>query len=261
MDAISQTTSSSAISWMQMFVPKGLIYNIPALVWIKAWRRPGDKPLSEPMMVRLPTHICVARPQWVKGSDTSTGWLVDPSAKSIGNSPKDNFTTINQIMSLQWFCKFAYFFYYEFISICCRYRSCCGGHHPPGLPICHDRLRGWAWLHQDRYTHLGELQISGSWFNIKMSYYQCKKYHCGDNTFIRFSYLHTGISYTGNLVLNQPPWSYCCSWLYCWIVPLSLPLFLFSLILIEDITHRGRDKMAAIFQMTFSNAFSWMKMW
>ena len=31
-----------------------------------AWRRPGDKPLSEPMMVCLPTHICVARPQWVK---------------------------------------------------------------------------------------------------------------------------------------------------------------------------------------------------
>ena len=30
-----------------------------------AWRRPGDKPLSEPMMVRLPTHICVTRPQWV----------------------------------------------------------------------------------------------------------------------------------------------------------------------------------------------------
>ena len=32
-----------------------------------AWRRPCDKPLSEPMMVRLPTHICVTRPQWVKG--------------------------------------------------------------------------------------------------------------------------------------------------------------------------------------------------
>ena len=31
-----------------------------------AWRRPGDKPLSEPMMVRLTTHICVTRPQWVK---------------------------------------------------------------------------------------------------------------------------------------------------------------------------------------------------
>ena len=31
-----------------------------------AWRRPGDKPLSEPMMVCLLTHICVTRPQWVK---------------------------------------------------------------------------------------------------------------------------------------------------------------------------------------------------
>ena len=30
-----------------------------------AWRRPGDKPLSEPMMVCLLTHICVTRPQWV----------------------------------------------------------------------------------------------------------------------------------------------------------------------------------------------------
>ena len=48
------------------FVPKGPINNIPALVQIMAWRRPGDKPLSEPMMVRLPTHICVTRPQWVK---------------------------------------------------------------------------------------------------------------------------------------------------------------------------------------------------
>ena len=47
------------------FVPKGLINNIPAMVQIMAWRRPGDKPLSEPMMVSLPTHICVARPQWV----------------------------------------------------------------------------------------------------------------------------------------------------------------------------------------------------
>ena len=39
------------------FVPKGLINNIPALVQIMAWRRPGDKPLSEPMMVSLLTHI------------------------------------------------------------------------------------------------------------------------------------------------------------------------------------------------------------
>ena len=47
------------------FVPKGPINNIPALVKIMAWRRSGDKPLSEPMMVSWPTHICVTRPQWV----------------------------------------------------------------------------------------------------------------------------------------------------------------------------------------------------
>ena len=44
---------------------KGPINNIPALVQKMAWRRLGDKPLSEPLMVRLPTHICVTRPQRV----------------------------------------------------------------------------------------------------------------------------------------------------------------------------------------------------
>ena len=48
------------------FVTKGPINNFPALVQIMAWCRPSDRPLSEPMRVRLPTHICVIRPQWVK---------------------------------------------------------------------------------------------------------------------------------------------------------------------------------------------------
>ena len=48
------------------FVLKGLINNIPTLVQIMAWHRPGYKPLSESIMVSLPTHICVSRPQWVK---------------------------------------------------------------------------------------------------------------------------------------------------------------------------------------------------
>ena len=50
------------------FVPKRPINNIPSLVQIMAWRRPGDKPLFEPMMVSSTTHICVTRPQWVKAS-------------------------------------------------------------------------------------------------------------------------------------------------------------------------------------------------
>ena len=48
------------------FVPKGPINNNPALVQKMAWRWSGDKPLSEPMMVSLLTHICDTRPQWVR---------------------------------------------------------------------------------------------------------------------------------------------------------------------------------------------------
>ena len=55
------------------FVPDGPINNIPALDQILAWRRPGDKPLSEPMMVRLLTHICVTRRQWVNAGSHQMG--------------------------------------------------------------------------------------------------------------------------------------------------------------------------------------------
>ena len=49
------------------FVPKVRSNNITALVQIMAWRWPGDKPLSERMMVISPKHICVTWPQWVNG--------------------------------------------------------------------------------------------------------------------------------------------------------------------------------------------------
>ena len=61
MEAISQTKFFKRIFlneniWIPMqislkFVPKGSINYIPVLVQIMAWRRLGDKPLSEPMMV------------------------------------------------------------------------------------------------------------------------------------------------------------------------------------------------------------------
>ena len=69
MATIFQTTFWNAFTWMKMYkfwlrfhwslFPR-------ALVQIMAWHRPGDKPLSEPMMVSLLMHICVTRPQWVK---------------------------------------------------------------------------------------------------------------------------------------------------------------------------------------------------
>ena len=37
--------------------PKGPTNNISSLALIMAWRRPGDKPLSEPMMACLLAHI------------------------------------------------------------------------------------------------------------------------------------------------------------------------------------------------------------
>ena len=46
---------------------KGSINNTPELVQILA-PRPGDNPLSELMMVNSLTHICVAQPQRVKGT-------------------------------------------------------------------------------------------------------------------------------------------------------------------------------------------------
>ena len=58
-----------------MFIHKGPINNIPALVQIMAWRRPGDKPLSEPMVGSLLTHICVTRPQWVKQRVPCRWWF------------------------------------------------------------------------------------------------------------------------------------------------------------------------------------------
>ena len=61
--------NENVLIWIQIslkFVRKGPINNNPSLVQIMAWRRPGDKPLCEPMMIILLTHICVTRPQWVK---------------------------------------------------------------------------------------------------------------------------------------------------------------------------------------------------
>ena len=67
------------------FVPKGPINNIPALVQIMAWRRSGDKPLSEPMMVSSLTHICVTRPQCVNGGRMYTNTFYQIAASFINN--------------------------------------------------------------------------------------------------------------------------------------------------------------------------------
>ena len=69
------------------FVPKGLINNIPVLVEIMAWRRPGDKPLSEPIMVNILTHICVTRPQWVNSPSISCSVITSQSGYGLSQWP------------------------------------------------------------------------------------------------------------------------------------------------------------------------------
>ena len=71
--AISLTFSNAFFNenvWISLIfspklVLKVLIGNILALVQLMAWHQPGDKPLSEPMMVSLLMYLWVTRPQWV----------------------------------------------------------------------------------------------------------------------------------------------------------------------------------------------------
>ena len=101
------------------FVPKGLINNIPALVLIMAWRRPGDKPLSEPMLVRPVTHICITRPQWVNGLLRWPGTTLLPESMMILiDDTKRHHQATTKFMTLS---KFAQRFYVSQTD--CKQRS------------------------------------------------------------------------------------------------------------------------------------------
>ena len=47
------------------FVPRDPINNIPTLVKVMAWRRPGASHYLNQWLLDLPTYICVTRPEWV----------------------------------------------------------------------------------------------------------------------------------------------------------------------------------------------------
>ena len=91
-----------AIQISPKFVPKGRLNNIPSLVQIKAWRRPGDKPLSEQMMVILPTHICVARPQWAKALHSLPLWSCDCAPPSLQTCVKSMCHQQNHCIRYSW---------------------------------------------------------------------------------------------------------------------------------------------------------------
>ena len=76
------------------FVSKGPINNILALVQIMTCCWLGDKPLSEPMMKSLLTHICVTRLQWVKNKFASVWVMAWPCGgqKTLFKSMTTQFT-------------------------------------------------------------------------------------------------------------------------------------------------------------------------
>ena len=96
-DDIFKCTFSYENVWISIntslkFDPKGQINNILTLVQIMGWRRLGDKPLSEPMMVRLPTHICVTRSQWAKASTRE--YTTDKTTTNMAQSMNSNISII-----------------------------------------------------------------------------------------------------------------------------------------------------------------------
>ena len=89
------------------------IDNNPALVQIMAWRRSGDKPLSEPMMDNLPMHICITRPQWVKPNQAITVQL-DVDTLFI----QTWIETLNSYKHLLCICIYIYIYMYQSICKC-----------------------------------------------------------------------------------------------------------------------------------------------
>ena len=113
------------IKFSLKYVRKGPIDNNRALVQIMAWRRSGDKPLSEPMMISLPTHIYASlglnelTHQWIN-HHWFRQWLVAwPAPSHYLNQCWDivNWTLGNK---LQWNqSKFKHFHSWKCIWKCC----------------------------------------------------------------------------------------------------------------------------------------------
>ena len=89
------------------FIPKDPINNISALVSIIAWPWPGDKPLSEPMMIISLAHICVTWPQSVNN-------IVNLNPRKIFQSNSNKIKTISTKED-------------EFGNVCAKCQSFCLG--------------------------------------------------------------------------------------------------------------------------------------
>ena len=85
------------------FVSNGPISNIPTLVHIMVWHRPGTKPLSEPIIISSPTHISVTWPRWVKILVAMGGYFNDSFIPMFRPRLGCNFTSkFSPAIQIQW---------------------------------------------------------------------------------------------------------------------------------------------------------------
>ena len=85
-NGISYTDKITSLYWISplgillhislKFVPKGAIDNKSVLVLVMAWHRPGDKPLSEPMLTWFTGAICCTRVIWDKYLTSNWNYII-----------------------------------------------------------------------------------------------------------------------------------------------------------------------------------------
>ena len=202
-----------------------------------AWRRPGNKRLSEPMMVSLPMHICVTRLQWVNDvmpiaselemSAILLTYGVNSLKLSDAYIHQQTWSSLIQVMAFNLFgtkplpkpmLAYCQLESYEqtVVKFDCNLSNFIEEKENVTWKTA-TILSPWINLKLGSGSiaimQMG-LIISGSWFYIKMSSYQYRKSHCGDKTVILLSYLHCEISYTGKKTSLY--WMSLLCFIYIW---------------------------------------------
>ena len=133
------------------------------LVYVMAWCCQATSHYMSQCWPRFMSPYGVTRPQWVKSTEN---W---------------------HLLLLSWA---------RFLSLARSELRLCSANHRAGYfsnLACDWLSIVWAYSNQKTENR----SWSGPWFNIKMSYYQHRKSHFGDETVTRSSNLHNRISYSG----------------------------------------------------------------
>ena len=195
-----------------------------------AWRRPGDKPLSEPMMVRLLTHICITRPQWVKDYKRYIhilNCILGLTWPSRWNHPG---TTIHVVCPIQ-----------PIACLLMLWRLQEPGHQ-----------QEWYWTSKSNHS---VSSIRGVNLSVQTTEYALQL--MPTSQLLMPCFLDSPD--------HQQPWYKLCNtqllvfiWGEFYWNTHTASMWRND---IDGLTHWGRDKMYAISQTTFWSAFSWMKMY